>query len=70
MDIMRHCHAAWAALSSRLQQEGFRARVMRVLQAWADWGIYPQDFLVQLNDVFLGQDKVLALFQPPTKNGS
>lgn len=57
---MRECHAAWARMSSRMQQEGFRARVTRILQAWADWAVYPTDFLLHINDVFLGQDKVAA----------
>ncbi|XP_028162192.1 U2 snRNP-associated SURP motif-containing protein-like [Ostrinia furnacalis] len=57
---MRACHAAWQALASRLQREGFRARVTRVLQAWADWAVYPTDFLLHINDVFLGQEKEIA----------
>ncbi|XP_028168506.1 U2 snRNP-associated SURP motif-containing protein-like [Ostrinia furnacalis] len=57
---MRACHAAWQALGSRLQREGFRARVTRVLQAWADWAVYPTDFLLHINDVFLGQEKEIA----------
>ncbi|XP_041975615.1 U2 snRNP-associated SURP motif-containing protein [Aricia agestis] len=57
VDIMRHMHAAWAALEGRSAREGFRTRVTRVLQAWADWAVYPTDFLVHINDVFLGLDK-------------
>nr|XP_049692427.1 U2 snRNP-associated SURP motif-containing protein isoform X2 [Helicoverpa armigera] len=56
-EIMRNCHLAWSRMSSRLQQEGFRARVTRILQAWADWAVYPTEFLLHINDVFLGQDK-------------
>ncbi|XP_022821990.1 U2 snRNP-associated SURP motif-containing protein [Spodoptera litura] len=56
-EIMRNCHLAWTRMTSRLQQEGFRARVTRILQAWADWAVYPTDFLLHINDVFLGQDK-------------
>ncbi|XP_072939742.1 U2 snRNP-associated SURP motif-containing protein isoform X2 [Epargyreus clarus] len=57
VEIMRNCHLAWKRMGSRLQQEGFRARVTRILQAWADWAVYPTDFLLHINDVFLGQDK-------------
>ncbi|KAH9628397.1 hypothetical protein HF086_015927 [Spodoptera exigua] len=56
-EIMRNCHLAWTRMTSRLQQEGFRARVTRILQAWADWAVYPTDFLLHINDIFLGQDK-------------
>lgn len=58
VDIMRECRVAWTRMSSRMQQEGFRARVTRILQAWADWAVYPTDFLLHINDVFLGQNKV------------
>lgn len=53
-------------MTSRLQQEGFRARVTRILQAWADWAVYPTDFLLHINDVFLGQDKVTILLPFPS----
>ncbi|CAH2218616.1 jg13595 [Pararge aegeria aegeria] len=58
VEIMRNCHVAWSQMSSRMQQEGFRARVTRILQAWADWAVYPTDFLLHVNDVFLGQEKM------------
>ncbi|CAH0766141.1 unnamed protein product [Diatraea saccharalis] len=45
------------SLGTRVQREGFRARVTRILQAWADWAVYPTDFLMHINDVFLGLDK-------------
>ncbi|KAJ8736066.1 hypothetical protein PYW08_006722 [Mythimna loreyi] len=56
-EIMRNCHLAYSRMTSRIQQEGFRARVTRILQAWADWAVYPTDFLLHINDVFLGHDK-------------
>ncbi|KAM3967625.1 LOW QUALITY PROTEIN: U2 snRNP-associated SURP motif-containing protein [Aphomia sociella] len=57
VDIMRACNQAYNRMTSRLQQEGFRARLTRILQAWADWAVYPTDFLMHINDVFLGLDK-------------
>ncbi|VVC92624.1 unnamed protein product [Leptidea sinapis] len=59
VDIMRNCHKAWQGMTSRIQQEGFRVRVTRIMQAWADWAIYSTEFLLQISDVFLGQDKAL-----------
>ncbi|XP_045496608.1 U2 snRNP-associated SURP motif-containing protein isoform X2 [Colias croceus] len=56
-EIMRQCHVAWREMGSRIQQEGFRARVTRILQAWADWAVYPTDLLLHINDLFLGQEK-------------
>ncbi|KAL4716875.1 hypothetical protein ACJJTC_012686 [Scirpophaga incertulas] len=55
LEIMRGCHAALSSMESRLQAEGFRARVGRVLQAWADWAVYPADLLARAHDVFMGR---------------
>ncbi|XP_063375510.1 U2 snRNP-associated SURP motif-containing protein [Cydia amplana] len=55
LDIMRDCHVAWSRMGSRLQQEGFRARVTRILQAWADWAVYPADLLLAASDAFRGR---------------
>ncbi|XP_026319389.1 U2 snRNP-associated SURP motif-containing protein [Hyposmocoma kahamanoa] len=72
IEIMRNSHQAWSKMTSRLQQEGFRARVTRILQAWADWAVYPTDFLLRLNDVFLGQDKepVQGIVETQEREGS
>ncbi|KAI8438904.1 hypothetical protein MSG28_011233 [Choristoneura fumiferana] len=55
LEIMRDCHTAWTAMPSRLQQEGFRARVTRILQAWADWAVYPTDLLRAASDALCGR---------------
>ncbi|CAG9137014.1 unnamed protein product [Plutella xylostella] len=47
--IMRGLGAAAAALPARLQAEGLRARCTRVLQAWADWAVYPPPLLLLLH---------------------
>lgn len=62
---MAACHTAWTSLAarSRLQSEGFRVRVARVLAAWADWAVYPDDFLNHLNSIFLGNAKVYLRFR-------
>lgn len=58
--VLRACRAARRRLAarSRLQAEGFRVRVQRVLHAWSDWAVYPDDFLDHLNRVFHARDKV------------
>ncbi|XP_047985315.1 U2 snRNP-associated SURP motif-containing protein isoform X2 [Leguminivora glycinivorella] len=55
LEVMRDCHLAWSRMPSRLQQEGFRARVTRILQAWADWAVYPADLLLAASDAFRGR---------------
>ncbi|CAG7733273.1 unnamed protein product [Allacma fusca] len=34
--------------------ESFKQRVMGCFRAWEDWGIYPNEFLIRLQNIFLG----------------
>ena len=34
--------------------ESFKQRVMACFRAWEDWGIYPNEFLIRLQNIFLG----------------
>lgn len=36
-------------------QSKFQKQVSRCLSAWMDWAIYPPDFLINLQAIFLGQ---------------
>ena len=38
----------------RIRAEAFKQRVMHCFRAWEDWAIYPQEFLIQLQNIFLG----------------
>jgi U2-associated protein SR140 len=38
----------------RIRAEAFKQRVMMCFRAWEDWTIYPQEFLIQLQNIFLG----------------
>ena len=40
-----------------------QTRVMNVFRAWEDWAIYPNDFLINLQNIFLG-----LVLQKPTKS--
>ncbi len=48
---MKSCHQA---IESRMKAEAFKQRVMGCFRAWEDWALYPQDFLIRLQNIFLG----------------
>lgn len=54
LDIFSEVHQAYKQFDSRLKAEGFKVRVMRMFRAWEDWAVYPRDFLVKLQNTFLG----------------
>lgn len=54
LDIFNEIHQAYKQFDSRLKAEGFKVRVMRMFRAWEDWAVYPRDFLVKLQNTFLG----------------
>ncbi|CAG5874583.1 unnamed protein product [Menidia menidia] len=41
-------------IQARLQAEQFRQKVMTCFRAWEDWAIYPQPYLIHLQNIFLG----------------
>ncbi|KAJ9581860.1 hypothetical protein L9F63_003791, partial [Diploptera punctata] len=54
LQIFQDVHAAYMSLESRLKAEGFKQRVMQMFRAWEDWAVYPKDFLIKLQNTFLG----------------
>ena len=44
----------YETISARLKAEQFKQRVMLCFRAWEDNSIYPTDFLIQLQNIFLG----------------
>ncbi|VDL60515.1 unnamed protein product [Hymenolepis diminuta] len=41
-------------LEGKLKTEQMKQKVMSCFRAWEEWAIYPNDFLIQLQNVFLG----------------
>ncbi|KAL3219806.1 hypothetical protein MRX96_005573 [Rhipicephalus microplus] len=62
-DIFKAIHEAFSSIEGRLKAEQFKQRVMSCFRAWEDWAIYPNDFLIRLQNIFLG-------LVPSTKPGS
>ncbi|UJR37661.1 hypothetical protein I4U23_030357 [Adineta vaga] len=53
-DIFQYMHDGWAAIEGRLRAEQFKQKVMNSFRAWESWAIYPSDFLIKLQNIFLG----------------
>ena len=53
-EIFEGLHNGYSSIESRLRAEQFKQRVMQCCRAWEDWAIYPQEFLVNLQNIFLG----------------
>ncbi|KAJ8670800.1 hypothetical protein QAD02_002059 [Eretmocerus hayati] len=54
MEIFNEVHLSYKQFDSRLKAEGFKIRVMRIFRAWEEWAVYPREFLVRLQNTFLG----------------
>ncbi|XP_065345980.1 U2 snRNP-associated SURP motif-containing protein [Cloeon dipterum] len=61
---------AYKSIESRLKAEAFKMRVMQVFRAWEDWTIYPRDYLIRLQNNFLGLSKLLNLEEEPGEDSA
>ncbi|XP_013910318.1 PREDICTED: U2 snRNP-associated SURP motif-containing protein isoform X1 [Thamnophis sirtalis] len=52
--IYSDLNATYRAIQGHLQSENFKQRVMTCFRAWEDWAIYPEPFLIKLQNIFLG----------------
>ncbi len=53
-DVFHDLHNCYANIDSRIKAEAFKQRVLNCFRAWEDWALYPQDFLIKLQNIFLG----------------
>ncbi|XP_078738653.1 LOW QUALITY PROTEIN: U2 snRNP-associated SURP motif-containing protein [Lampetra fluviatilis] len=52
--IFADIHEVYKSIQGRLQAEQFKQKVMSCFRAWEDWAVYPDSFLIKLQNVFLG----------------
>uniref|UniRef100_A0A8C5RZS0 U2 snRNP associated SURP domain containing n=1 Tax=Laticauda laticaudata TaxID=8630 RepID=A0A8C5RZS0_LATLA len=52
--IYSDLNATYRTIQGHLQSENFKQRVMTCFRAWEDWAIYPEPFLIKLQNIFLG----------------
>ncbi|XP_043913231.1 U2 snRNP-associated SURP motif-containing protein-like [Protopterus annectens] len=56
--IFEDLHVAHKHIQARLQAEQFKQKVMSCFRAWEDWAIYPELYLIRLQNIFLGLIKI------------
>uniref|UniRef100_A0A3P9D573 U2 snRNP-associated SURP motif-containing protein n=1 Tax=Maylandia zebra TaxID=106582 RepID=A0A3P9D573_9CICH len=52
--IFADLNATYKTIQGHLQCENFKQRVMSCFRAWEDWAVYPDPFLIKLQNIFLG----------------
>lgn len=52
--IFGELHTSCRNIQARLQAEQFKQKVMSCFRAWEDWAIYPESYLIHLQNIFLG----------------
>ncbi|XP_069474361.1 U2 snRNP-associated SURP motif-containing protein isoform X3 [Ambystoma mexicanum] len=58
--IFADLNTAYRAIQGHLQSENFKQRVMTCFRAWEDWTIYPEPFLIKLQNTFFGLVNVMG----------
>lgn len=56
-------------IQARLQAEQFKQKVMNCFRAWEEWAIYPEQYLIHLQNIFLGFTKPDEEVIDKTKEG-
>ncbi|KAI4813609.1 hypothetical protein KUCAC02_002844 [Chaenocephalus aceratus] len=63
--IFGDLNAAHKNIQARLQAEQFKQKVSCCFRAWEDWTIYPEPFLIHLQNIFLGFTKAVEETMEP-----
>jgi U2-associated protein SR140 len=53
-DIFDSLNRTWSQIDGRMKSESFKLKVVNCIRAWEDRLIYPNDYLVNLQNRFLG----------------
>lgn len=60
-EIFEGLHSAHQVIESRLRAEQLKQRVLQCCRAWEEWAVYPPEFLISLQNIFLGLVKRVSL---------
>ncbi|ESP01722.1 hypothetical protein LOTGIDRAFT_139163, partial [Lottia gigantea] len=52
--IFKDIRETYENIEGRLKAEQFKQKMMLCFRAWEDWAVYPNDFLIKLQNIFLG----------------
>ncbi|RVE58710.1 hypothetical protein OJAV_G00197160 [Oryzias javanicus] len=64
--IFSDLNATYKTIQGHLQSENFKQRVMSCFRAWEDWAVYPDPYLIKLQNIFLGLVNLAADKEPPS----
>ena len=53
-EIFNDLNLCYKSIDGRMRAEAFRQRVVNCFRAWEDWALYPQDFLIRMQNIFFG----------------
>lgn len=62
VSIFTEVHQTYKSIESRIKAESFKMRVMKIFQAWEDWAVYSKDFLIRVQNAFLGLTGEVSVF--------
>ncbi|KAF3703655.1 U2 snRNP-associated SURP motif-containing protein [Channa argus] len=62
--IFSDLNATYKTIQGHLQCENFKQRIMSCFRAWEDWAVYPDPFLIKLQNIFLGLVNLSAEKEP------
>ena len=68
-EIFNDLNQCYSNIESRIRAEAFKQRVMQCFRAWEDWALYPQDFLIKMQNIFLGFVSTIEKEDPNDNNG-
>lgn len=54
-------HKIYKNIDGRMKSESFKQKILSCIRAWEDWAIYSNEFLVSLQNQFLGLSKVKVI---------
>ena len=68
VNVFQNMHKCYESIEGRMKAEHFKQRVMNCFKCWEDWALYSNEFLIKLQNIFLGlikPDKVIVSKESP-----
>lgn len=56
-EVFEHISQVWKQIDGKMKSESFKQKVLGCIRAWEDWAIYSNEYLVRLQNMFLGLAK-------------
>ncbi|CAH8830374.1 unnamed protein product [Trichobilharzia szidati] len=53
-DMFKNLNSYYKNVEGKLKAEQLKQKVMLCFRAWEDWAVYPNEFLIKLQNIFLG----------------